>query len=274
MVFSVVLSFCSKVVGEDVGWVKPEGATISCDDFYSAPTKLGVLSNNVWNKYAAKDDPWTQCLKERLVDGELQFGWSWSWPFGRQLIYSQPQIKVGSSPWSPEPKFDDSFPLKMSSLTKLDISHHTESVSNGDHNTATTMWLISEEYRGDEQNRSVIAAEIMIWTYFTEGHFSPAGRKYSELTVNGAAWEVWYHKDWRDMSGVNDNNWVYVSFRLKQPSMKISIPALELLSYAVKEGLISKELYIADVELGNEIMSGSGVTWIKDFTVDYRVSKL
>ncbi|AWF82276.1 glycoside hydrolase family 12 [Microbulbifer sp. A4B17] len=273
LAFSIALASFSVSVNKGIEWIKPETITISCKDYYSVPTKFGVLSNNVWNKHAAKDDPWSQCLEKRHVDGELQFGWSWSWPYGREVIYAQPQIKVGSSPWAPEPKFDDSFPLKISSLTELDIFHHTESMSNGNHNTTTTMWLISEAYRGGEQNRSVIAAEIMIWTYFTEGHFSPAGRKRGELSINGTVWEIWYDKNWKDMSGINDNNWVYISFKAKQPSVKVSIPGLKLLKFAIQDGLISKDWYIADVELGNEVMSGSGVTWVKDFAVNYNIGK-
>ncbi|WP_444911318.1 GH12 family glycosyl hydrolase domain-containing protein [Microbulbifer sp. PAAF003] len=272
--FIILTASCATKVSNGSGWVKPETTTISCEDFHNVPTKLGILTNNVWNKYAAEDDPWSQCLEKRLVEGELQFGWSWSWPLGRRVIYSQPQIKIGSSPWAPESKFDDTFPLKISSLANLDISHHTESKSSGDYNTATTMWLTSEAYRGRKPNRSVIAAEIMIWTYFTGGHFNPAGIKHSEVSINDSVWEVWYHKNWKDMSGVNDNNWVYVSFRAKQPSMIATIPGLELLNYAVRNSLIPKGLFIADIELGNEVMSGSGITWVKDFTVDYQLREL
>ena len=267
---AVLLFSCKSEKKEISVWVKPESITISCNDYYNVQTKQGVLNNNVWNKQAAKNDTWTQCLEKRIVEGSIQFGWSWSWPIGgERVIYSYPQIKVGSSPWAPEPKFDSSFPLKISDLKKLDISHDIEISTNGQHNTATTMWLITEPYEGSMPNPSVIAAEIMIWTYSTEEHFDPAGRKSGELTIGDTTWEVWHKENWVDQSGVNENKWVYVSFRTTKPSMKANIPALELLNYAIQKRLISEEWYIADVELGNEIMSGAGFTWVKTFNVIY-----
>ncbi|MDU0354097.1 glycoside hydrolase family 12 [Paraglaciecola aquimarina] len=251
-------------------WVKPESTTINCGDYYSLKTELGIINNNVWNKHAAADDTWSQCLEKKIVGGETVFGWSWAWPVGRQVIYAYPQIKIGSSPWAPEPKFDSAFPLKISELKKLEIAHDVEILTNGEHNIATTTWLVSEPYTGSKPNPAVITAEIMIWTYATDGHFSPAGRKRGELTVNGITWEVWYQKEWDDKSGMNDNKWVSVSFKAKQSSMHAMIPALHLLNYAVQESLIPDNLYVADVELGNEIMSGSGITWVKAFSVHYQ----
>ena len=250
-------------------WVKPESTTVSCEEYDTVKTEQGIVTNNVWNKFAAKDDPWSQCLEKRLVGGEIQFGWSWSWPFGRRVIYSQPQIKIGASPWAPEPKFDSSFPLKISDLKNLDISHELDIQTNGEHNTATTMWLIKEPYKGSKPKPSIIEAEIMIWTYATEKHFNPAGRMHSELKVNDIVWEVWYEKNWEDKSGVNDNKWRIISFRASKSSMKADIPGLALLNYAIDEKLISENLYVADVELGNEIMSGSGIAWVNKFDVVY-----
>lgn len=115
----------------------------------------------------------------------------------------------------------------------------------------------------------MLAAEIMLWTHATAGHLNPAGRKLNEITIGDQVWEVWYQQDWEDKSGVNDNKWVYISFRAKHSAMTFNIPALELLHYAIQQDLISDQLYIADVELGNEIMSGAGITWVKAFNVDY-----
>ena len=42
-------------------------------------------------------------------------------------------------------------------------------------------------------------------------------------------------------------------------------PLLEGLS---KQSLIRDDRFVASVELGNELMSGSGTTWVQDFDVD------
>ena len=108
---------------------------------------------------------------------------------------------------------------------------------------------------------------LPIWTYATAGQFNPAGRKYGEVTVAGEIWEVWYEKNWSDASQVNKNRWVYISFKAKNLAYKTNINALELIRYAIYEKLISDSLLIADIELGNEVMSGEGITWVRDYHV-------
>ncbi len=176
-ILALLLLSCQNKDRDAAMWVKPESTTIHCGEYYNVNTELGIINNNVWNKHAAEEDTWSQCLEKRVVGGEIQFGWSWSWPSNRRVIYAYPQIKVGASPWVPEPKFDHSFPLKILDLKALDISHEIEVSTNGDHNTATTMWLVKEPYKGKQVNSSIIAAEVMIWTYATKGHFNPAGKK-------------------------------------------------------------------------------------------------
>jgi len=243
-------------------WVKPDTTTIACDDYYSHKTKLGIFNNNVWNKHAAEKDTVSQ-----EMDHETQYGWSWSWPEGRRVIYAYPQVKVGSSPWAPEPRFDDRFPLQLSTLKKLRVHHDLEIDAVGEYNVATTLWLTREAHQGNKPELSNIIAEVMIWTFATEGHFDPAGSQVGELIVEGKVWEVWTERDWSDPSGKNNNKWISLSFRVQDASLRFDIGVMELLQYALKEGLIPPNLLIADVELGNEVMEGSGLTWVKAFGI-------
>lgn len=263
----LVLSSCGRSAPEPSRWTKPDSIVVGCEDYQSFETKYGVLYNNVWNKHADESGDGVQCIESRGVGGSIQYGWSWSWPEGKRVIYAYPQIKVGSSPWAPEPRFDERFPKKISSLQRFELNFDVETVTDGDHNLAASLWLTTEPIKGGDPNPSVIAAEIMIWTYSTERHFDPAGRKFAEVEIDGGWWEVWVDKNWKDASGVNDNRWTYVTFRSKEQSMSASLGLLKLLEYAVEHQIVSEELYVADLELGNEIMSGSGITWINSFEV-------
>jgi hypothetical protein len=150
------------------------------------------------------------------------YGWSWSWPNVKRAVYGYPQIKVGSSPWAPEPKFDDRFPLPISRLEKLNVSFDVEINSSGNYNLATTMWLVSKPNPGLQPNQSIIAAEVMFWSFATAGQYDPAGRKYGEVMVAGETWEVWYDKNWSDPSGVNKSQWVHISFKAKNQAMPLN----------------------------------------------------
>jgi len=265
LTFVLCLASCRHTKKTSQPWVKPESITVNCNEYFSIETEHGVLNNNVWNKYAAEDDDWSQCLEKRKIDSTYQYGWSWSWPTSRRVIYAYPQIKMGSSPWLPEPKFDARFPLQISTLKDLEISHEVDIIANGNFNVATTMWLVDEPNKGSQANSDIIAAEIMIWTYATEKHFDPAGKKYGEFVDANHTWEVWFDKNWTDQSGQNENQWVNITFKAKEYSFKSQIDVAGILGYAVKEDLLSPHLLIADIELGNEVMSGSGLTWVKSF---------
>lgn len=244
-----------------------DSITVTCDDYATVKAELGILTNNVWNKRAAGNKKWSQCIVKKNKGDSTIYGWSWSWPKGKRAIYGYPQIKVGSSPWDPEPKFDNRFPMAIAQLEKLTISIDVETNSTGDYNLATSLWLIRKPNPDSQPNPSIIGAEIMVWTYATKGQFNPAGRKYAEVTLAGEQWEVWVEKNWYDTSEVHKNRWVYVSFKAKNFALKTTMNALELLRYAFHEKLIPDNLLIADIELGNEVMSGEGITWVKDFKI-------
>jgi hypothetical protein len=240
-------------------------ATLTCEDYATRVTGQGVLLNNVWNRQAAGNDAWSQCLVKREVEGVVQYGWSWNWPAGRHTVYAYPQIKIGISPWSPEPRADARFPVQISSLEGLRVLYDLELASNGRLNLATSMWLTRMPHRAAEPDPSVIAAEVMIWSH--AAGFNPAGGKHGEIEAGGMVWEVWLDKGWGDISGAHDNTWIYITFKAQGSFLQADIDVLPLLKYAVSEGLIGSDLYIADVELGNEIMSGSGTAWVKTFRV-------
>lgn len=267
-IFWLLFAFLATACGnsESDTWSKPLTTTLGCIDYLALPTEKGVLYNNVWNKHAAGSGNWHQCLEKSLDSKRV--GWSWRWPTRSDVIFAYPQIKVGVSPWDPGSAKDARFPLKISTLRRLNIAHQLEISTTGQHNVATSMWLVREASIGDLPAPELIAAEVMIWTYATDNHMSPAGVMVGTLKSKGTVWEVWLDKEWEDTSGINENRWVYLSFRSRDPSLSTEYDALELLQFAINKGFLPPELYVADIELGTEIMSGSGLAWVIDFRVD------
>lgn len=250
----------------DDSWIKPESSTtLGCEDYLAIPTQQGILYNNVWNKHAAKVGEWSQCLEKRTHNGIEQLGWSWRWPMGKRVIYAYPQIKLGASPWAPEPRMDERFPAQIALLQTFELSYDVESSTNGEHNLAASMWLTKEPVTSSTPNPAAITTEIMIWTFSTKGHFNPAGKKIQEIPIDGITWELWVEQNWKD--DVNDNRWTYVTFRSTKHFSAGRVDILKLLQHAIEKGLITPDLYVTDIELGNEIMGGSGITWIRSFDV-------
>ena len=51
----------------------------ACGDWEELRHARYVYKNNVWNKGAITG--YEQCVMRRVVDGEDQYGWRWSWPY-------------------------------------------------------------------------------------------------------------------------------------------------------------------------------------------------
>jgi hypothetical protein len=258
----VSLPACERVAPRP--WIKPATSSIGCADYFSQVDGPNVY-NNVWNKGAADGGPWTQCLERHPVTGLL--GWSWNWPQRRNVIFGYPQVRRGSSPWAPLPHAPSDFPVAHSGLRSLRVSHELDIVTNGSHNVATSMWLTSTGYVGDSPNPSAILAELMVWTYATPDHMTPAGAKTAEVELDGQQWEVWVDKNWHDASGANNNRWIYLTFRAKVSSLKASFDVAKLTQYAIRQNILPPQFNYSDMELGTELMSGAGLAWVKRFDV-------
>ena len=249
-------------------WTKPQTIVLGCEDYQSITIEESVLYNNVWNKAAAGDFAWSQCLEQKIGADPAVYGWSWKWPNTGRQIFGYPQIKVGSSPWEPLPRTHDGLPARIGGLESLTVSHAIEVDVMGEFNVATSMWLTNTDAIGDTQNPSIIEAEVMVWTYATQGHMDPAGTNIATINHAGHEWSIWLDENWADASGVNDNSWIYVTFKSEEPAFVAQFDVVELLRSDVLAKLELDKLYIADVELGTEIMQGSGLVWVERFNVE------
>ena len=262
-----LLNACAKQE-QATAWVKPTTSSLGCEDYQTHAIDQGVLYNNVWNKQADTTGQGIQCLESRESDGVTEFGWSWHWPKTQRAVFGYPQIKLGTSPWAPLPAGDARFPVQISQLNKLRLAFAVDTNSDGDFNLATSLWLLREPLTSDKAEPEKIAAEVMLWTYATQGQFSPAGKKLGEFQLENQAWELWADGDWRDVSGANANHWVYIVFKAKQNALVADVNLLALLQQAVAKKLIAADFYVADIELGNEVMGGSGISWVKSFQLE------
>lgn len=247
----------------------------SCEGYESHSTPYGDLQNNIWNAHSAEGFDWTQCLAMRTRDANTQYGWYWQWPEEGDKVYAQPQITLGNSPWLPHNQIKAGYPIPVKDLEKLEVDYSLDIVTDGELNLATTLWLIRSETIQMEVAQSSIAAEVMIWTYASDDFYAdPAGENVGEVEIDGVEWEVWLDQSWHDTSGKNDNNWVYLAFRTNQSLMQIKFDAAQMLHYAIEQKFIASDLYIADIQLGTEIMSGTGQVWLNHYRVDVVPSKV
>lgn len=274
-IFILVIVFvgCSDRVSEKqkLAAIEQDKAILAftCEGYGSHNTPLGDLQNNIWNADSADGFNWTQCLAMRTFDANTQYGWYWQWPENGDKVYAQPQITLGNSPWLSHNQIKTGYPISVNHLQQLDIDYNVEILTEGELNLATTLWLTRSDTIQTTIDKSSIAAEVMIWSYASDDFYAdPAGENVGEISVDGVEWEVWLDRNWHDTSGKNDNNWVYLAFRTQQPFTQIKFDAADMLRHAIEQKFIAPNLYIADIQLGTEIMSGTGQVWLNHYSVE------
>jgi hypothetical protein len=118
---------------------------------------------------------------------------------------------------------------------------------------------------GAEPNPKDISTDLMIWT---DGFaFDPFGTQVGRTSIDGLDFEVWLARDLGDDSA-DGPRWNYVAYRSTSKHLGASLDLNAFLRHAVEQGFVSSDHYVSDVEVGNEIMSGVGETWIKAIDLD------
>ncbi len=265
--FALFCSACSAGSGNTDTWVKPPSETETCEAWAEIRHGSAVYFNNVWNVQAAGDFAWKQCIERDPADPE-RLGFSWHWPDYGSDIYSQPQVKIGVSPWLPLPKLDDRFPVAIADLDTMTVATGVAVEARGEYNIVTTLWLTDTGEIGDEPQPGSIVAEAMFWTDATDGLIDPAGSKVGTVRHGGRDWDIWLNRDWHDVSGENANRWIYLAFVASPGGPAASFDPVALLRSKELSQLGFERAYIADVELGAEIMRGDGLMWIDRFDVE------
>jgi Glycosyl hydrolase family 12 len=253
----------------------PVVRTISCAaDKHVALPDASQLFNNTWNSSLASGVAWSQCLMSRThPNGKVDRGWKWAWPTNGSGVYAYPEVVVGIKPWETGPGPDARFPLKISAANALKLHYDVDMTVSGSYNLAASIWLIRTPTVAAPPVFSDIKTEVMVWTDYSDDMVADPGSTTlrGEFTdASGQTWTIWADEHWGDASGGVSHQWTYIAFHIKpgQRRRAASVDVLALLKKAAALGLISSDYHVADVELGTEIVKGSGQVWVNKMAVD------
>jgi hypothetical protein len=74
-------------------------------------------------------------------------------------------------------------------------------------------------------------------------------------------------KNHGDASGANQNTWTIISLLADKPILHGPLDVGAIIAHLVKTGLLNQRLLIANLELGDEVQRGSGMTVIRNYSV-------
>jgi hypothetical protein len=242
------------------------GVTADCTIWSTHVEGPYKYENNQWGHHKAKGK-FEQCLLKRTVDGRFEVGWTWNWPGFDPSVFAYPQIMFGWKPWSGGKPSHPSFPLKVADARHLKLHYAVETQATGSYNLAPEIWLTSSNAWSEKPNPKLITTEIMFWMDYAQAA-RPAGRVIERPKIDGVEYELWKADTIGDKG--DGTGWVLYSFKSPRVQHQSSIAIDALLSHMVSAGHVNPNEYVASVEFGNEVMGGSGTTWVKRFEIEVK----
>jgi len=248
--------------GEAPGKSAP-GVTAKCDAYATHTAGPYRYSNNQWGSKKAKGKA-EQCLLLREVEGKTELGWTWNWPGFDPSVFAYPEIEFGWKPWSGGKSTDARFPIKVSELPRLTLRYEVETVATGSYDLAPEVWLTNTASAPMAPNPQSITTEVMFWMDYASGA-RPAGRVIETPTIDGVEYELW--KEDNIGADANGKGWTLLSFKSPKIVHRGTLAIDKMLKHLVDAKLANPDDYLASVEFGNEVMGGSGTTWVKQFEI-------
>ena len=234
-----------------------------CRDWAKLRNAGFLYENNVWGQGAISREDRTQCLLKRVVDGKVQYGWRWQWPRGSGNVKAYPEVLYGHKPWftfSTTAKL----PRQISTINELSVAYDVEIQARGRYNLAFDVWVTNN----DRPTPSAITHEIMIWVGERARAWEPyPGKRVKRVAVGGAAYDltIKQHAEWLTEHGAP--NVVYIAFNARAAQTSGSLDVKQFLDYLTESGHLPADGYVASVELGNEVMHGTGEVWLKSYEI-------
>ena len=242
------------------------GATADCTIWSSHWDGPYKYENNQWGHDKSAGE-FEQCLLERQVAGRTQLGWTWHWPGHDPSVFAYPQIIFGWKPWSGGNPTDPRFPMRVADVQHIVMRYAVETEASGSYNLAPEIWLTESGEWSTAPNPKLISAEIMFWMDY-QGEARPAGDIVDRPRLGELAYELWKMDEIGDKG--DGTGWTIYTFKSPRIQRRGSIEIHTLLGYLVEQGHVSADHYVASIEFGNEIMGGSGTTWVEQFELEVK----
>ena len=227
-----------------------------CEDWEELRNSKFIYSNNVWGKGEITD--YEQCLLKRAVGGNTQFGWRWRWLAGSGGVKAYPEVIYGHKPWYTYSTTTD-LASRISSISQLQVNYDVEMTAQGKYNLAFEMWVTSD----NPPTPATITHEIMIWVDRT---FEPQSSEYqvAQVEIDGFTYDLYVNPGF--------GNHTYIAFASHADQFSGTLNVEKFLGYLIEHDHLTADHYVTSVELGNEVIEGTGKVWLRRFHINATTS--
>ncbi len=223
-----------------------------------------TLNNNDWGRgYFDENSTWVQCAFKYDENGTQKGGWYWGWPYNHDYqVKSYPEAMYGvkfRNTYNP----NSGFPAIVSTIdsVNVDIAYRDLNLTRN-YNIALEFWL----HTSADTSMNNIQYEIMF--RFDPKGFHPNRKKIGEITLDGVKYTVYTNNDYEE------GHKAFINFVAQEKVNKFSIDFKKTLDYLTE--LKFKDMpkrYMSGIEMGVEVIDGSGAIILDKFDVDLRFNE-
>lgn len=219
-----------------------------------------TVDNNCWA------DASTQTLIEQNLylydetDSTL-CGWKWDWNgCSADEVLGFPNIFFGKDPWTSTESLSPELPCRLDLINNVSVSFNLSDKSEGANCTSISSWLV--EKSGDAFQ---IRDEILI--RLNRDSIANIGELLSDaVVVDGLKASVY-----KRSAPVNDTTYFSFTVTLHEEYLIGEINLKKWIYELIGLGFITNEnqsKYLSQIQLGTEMVNGSGTVLVKEFSVD------
>lgn len=232
---------------------------MQCEEAVTAASGSYEVENNVWGKGALTD--WSQCVgATNSTRRGLAARWTWDWKSQDNQVKAFPEVVFGHKPGTAR-STTPLLPRKLGEMRRVVMDYDISTQRSGTGNLSVDIWLT------DTPNPTTFAVppithEVMIWLE-TFGPMYAGGEQIDTVSIHGIPYRVYVGEKF----GLG---WRYIAFKPENTPMQ-PVAQLDLMPYLLylqTKGLVTPESHVANINLGNEIISGAGTTQVNHLDID------
>ena len=232
---------------------------MQCEEAVTAASGSYEVENNVWGKGALTD--WSQCVgATNSTRRGLAARWTWDWKSQDNQVKAFPEVVFGHKPGTAR-STTPLLPRKLGEMRRVVMDYDISTQRSGTGNLSVDIWLT------DTPNPTTFAVppithEVMIWLE-TFGPMYAGGEQIDTVSIHGIPYRVYVGEKF----GLG---WRYIAFKPENTPMQpvAQIDLMPYLLYLQTKGLVTPESHVANINLGNEIISGAGTTQVNHLAID------
>ncbi len=238
----------------------------SCQPWAEIRSNALLLTNNIWGARNFPD--FKQCIAAKTDHSGIVYSWNWSWHGKNGQVKSYPSLCFGHKPWNKH-STTEKLPILLTAINSLLVEYNIKTTGSSIYNILLESWITSTAIPRPDTR----VAELAI---LLDEHDWPGmpGHFVETVTIDGQNFD--FYMEPRMVVPDDSNTWIYLGFVAKEESANATsklhgqIDIAKFIRYLVAKKYIRGSQYLSSVELGNEVISGEGKTFVKDFHVSIR----